>query len=285
MNVQEEQKPFFFAPQEVFIKNRKRCRIITVFLLFLNVAVIVTKLKVSEIGIYFSSNVFEFLICLLGVVGVWHGVFCSYNEEVDVVFTQIFFLFTFLFAVLDFLFVIFFSFFMMKDYLIQGLCKNLFGCGDVGIDKALAVLIPIFLSADVIYLLFAFFVLRLTYKYIIALETFNGTEISRTCLSPLVLIIGSRLPIWRKHFLCCRKLHQRKDDDKPIFNCDCDVRFLWCTRGTFALCCLVGFIVWIVVSIVTCVVLTMHGETKKGFLCVYCSLFDFILAVFRSLGP
>lgn len=284
--MQEEGKPFFFAPQEVFIKNRKRCRIITVFLFFLNIAVIVTKLKVSEdIGVYFSSNVFEFFISFLGVIGVWHGVFCKYNEEVDVVFTQIFFLFSFLFAVLDFIFVICFTFFMMKGYLLKGLCSNLFGCGDHGLDKAMAILIPIFLTADVVYLLFALFVLRLTYKYILALETFNGSEISRTCLSPLVVMIGSRLPIWRKYFLCCRKMHQRKDhDDKPFFNCDWEIR-MFCSRGTCVLCCLVGFIIWIVVSIITCVVLTVHGETKSGFLCVYCSLFDFILAVFRSLGP
>jgi len=169
-------------------------------------------------------------------------------------------------------------------------CGVLFGCDQHGIHKSMAVLLPVYIIGDILFILFGAFILRLTHKYIQAIEIFHKQTISvETILTPIEHFLGRRLPIWRKYFLCCRKIqHIKEDESKPLFRCDLKCSCCCVSRGTLALIILIFFVIWIITSIIICGSETDSKYVTQrihGYIPTYCALFDLTLGVFKSMGP
>jgi len=112
------------------------------------------------------------------------------------------------------------------------------------------------------------------------METLNAG----TVLSPIVNFFGSRLPVWKKYFFCCRKTtHKRRSQGDALFKCDCSCD-CFCSRGAFALFSLGFVMVWIIGSIVLCTVVERNSR-GTGAIATYCAVFELTLAIFSVMGP
>jgi len=227
-------------------------------------------------------------VSVLGFIGLWHDLLFKHNGSVEIVFSQVLLLFSFVVYVVLIIYVLYLAI-HFRWYIRTYYCFYLFGCSEAGIDKAMKILIPLYVVADLLFFLFGAFVLRLIYKFLQTSEVYNKKHIDvRTALTPIVHLLGMRLPRWSNYFLCCRKARQRKYYKRsPLFKCDCACK-AGLSRGIFALIALGIFFAWIVASIITCYTYSKaHPPCKcntDGFIPTYCALFELTFQVFKSMG-